>query len=36
MKDVASMVRRHFEGVVTWTQTHQINSFIEALRPDVR
>ena len=31
MKDVARMVRRHFDGIVAWTKTHQTNGFIEAL-----
>jgi transposase len=31
MKDVARMVRRHFDGIVAWTQTRQTNDFIEAL-----
>jgi hypothetical protein len=31
MKDVARMIRRHFEGIVAWTQTRQTNGFIEAL-----
>jgi transposase len=31
MKDVARMVRRHFDGIVAWTQTRQTNGFIEAL-----
>ena len=25
------MVRRHFDGIVAWTQTRQTNGFIEAL-----
>ena len=31
MKDVARMVRRHFDGIVAWTQTRQTNGCIEAL-----
>jgi len=31
MKEVASMVRRHLEGIVAWTQTRQTNGFLEAL-----
>jgi transposase len=31
MKDVARMIRRHFDGIVAWTQTRQTNGFIEAL-----
>jgi len=31
MKDVAKMIRRHFEGIVAWTQTRQTNGFIEAI-----
>lgn len=31
MKDVARMVRKHFDGIVAWTQTRQTNGFIEAL-----
>jgi len=31
MKDVARMIRKHFEGIVAWTQTRQTNGFIEAL-----
>ena len=25
------MIRRHFDGIVAWTQTRQTNGFIEAL-----
>ena len=25
------MIKRHFEGIVAWTQTRQNNGFIEAL-----
>jgi transposase len=31
MKDVARLVRRHFDGIVAWTQTRQTNRFIEAI-----
>src|SRR6516165_10697976 len=31
MKQVARMIRRHFDGIVAWTQTRQTNGFIEAL-----
>jgi len=31
MKDVALMIRKHFDGIVAWTQTRQTNGFIEAL-----
>src|SRR6516164_9335952 len=31
MKEVARMIRRHFDGIVAWTQTRQTNGFIEAL-----
>jgi len=31
MKDVARMIRRHFDGIVAWTQTRQTNGFIEAI-----
>jgi transposase len=31
MKDVARMIRKHFSGIVAWTQTRQTNGFIEAL-----
>ena len=31
MKDVARMIRRHFDGIVAWTQTRQTNGVIEAL-----
>src|SRR6195952_3458726 len=29
MKDVARLIRRHFDGIVAWTQTRQTNGFIE-------
>ena len=31
MKQVARMIRKHFAGIVAWTQTRQTNGFIEAL-----
>ena len=31
MKEVAAMVRRHFEGIVAWAQTRQTNGFLEAI-----
>jgi len=31
MKEVAKMVRSHFDGIVAWTQTRQTNGFIEAI-----
>ena len=31
MKEVAQMVRRHFEGIVAWAQTRQSNGFLEAI-----
>ncbi|MFN7213576.1 MAG: transposase, partial [Lysobacteraceae bacterium] len=31
MKDVARMIRRHFDGIVAWTQTRRTNEFLEAL-----
>ena len=31
MKEVAKLIRRHFEGIVAWTQTRQTNGFLEAL-----
>jgi transposase len=31
MKDVAKMIRAHFDGIVAWAQTRQTNGFIEAL-----
>jgi len=30
MNDVARMIRKHFDGIVAWTQTRQTNGFIEA------
>ena len=31
MKDVARMIRTHFDGIVAWAQTRQTNGFIKAL-----
>jgi transposase len=31
MKDVARLIRSHFDGIVAWTQTRQTNGFLEAL-----
>jgi transposase len=31
MREVARMIRRHFDGVVAWAQTRMTNGFIEAL-----
>jgi transposase len=31
MKEVASMVRSHIEGIVAWAQTRQTNGFLEAI-----
>jgi len=31
MKDVARMIRRHFDGIVAWAQTRRTNGFLEAL-----
>jgi transposase len=31
MKDVARMIRRHFDGIIAWTQTRQTNGYIEAI-----
>lgn len=31
MKEVARMIRKHFAGIVAWTQTRQTNGYIEAL-----
>jgi transposase len=31
MKAVARMIRKHFDGIVAWTQTRQTNGYIEAL-----
>ncbi|NRO98697.1 ISL3 family transposase, partial [Paraburkholderia sp. NMBU_R16] len=29
--EVARMIRRHFDGIIAWTQTRQTNGFIEAI-----
>jgi transposase len=31
MKDVVRLIRRHFDGIIAWTQTRQTNGFIEAI-----
>jgi transposase len=31
MKEVAALVRKHLEGIVSWAQTRQTNGFLEAL-----
>jgi transposase len=31
MKKVARMIRKHFDGIVAWTQSRQTNGFIEAI-----
>jgi transposase len=31
MKDVAAMIRKHFDGIIAWTQTRKTNGFIEAI-----
>jgi len=31
MKKVAKMIRKHWDGVVAWTQTRQSNGFLEAI-----
>jgi transposase len=31
MKNVARMIRNHFDGIVAWAQTRQTNGFLEAL-----
>ncbi|PYE21261.1 transposase ISL3 family protein [Paraburkholderia silvatlantica] len=31
MKEVARMIRKHFDGIVAWTQTRQTNGFLGAL-----
>ena len=31
MKEVAKMIRSHFDGIVAWAQTRQTNGFIEAI-----
>ncbi|WP_407671308.1 MULTISPECIES: transposase [Paraburkholderia] len=30
MKEVARMIRKHFDGIVAWTQTRQTNGFLES------
>ena len=31
MKEVAAMVRKHFEGILAWVDTRQTNGFLEAI-----
>ena len=31
MKQVATMIRAHFDGIVAWTRSRQTNGFIEAI-----
>jgi transposase len=31
MMEVAKVIRRHFNGIVAWTQTRQANGFLEGL-----
>jgi transposase len=31
MKEVASLIRKHLDGIVAWAQTRQTNGFLEAL-----
>jgi transposase len=31
MKEVAAMIRKHFDGIVAWAQTRATNGFIEAI-----
>jgi transposase len=31
MKEVARMIRSHFDGIVAWSQTQQTNGFLEAI-----
>lgn len=31
MKDVARMIRKHFDGILAWSQTRQTNGFLEAI-----
>lgn len=31
MKEVARMIRNHFDGIVAWAQTRQTNGFLEAI-----
>lgn len=30
MKDVARLIRSHFDGIVAWARTRQTNGFLEA------
>jgi transposase len=31
MKEVAEMIRSHFDGIVNWTRSRQTSGFIEAI-----
>lgn len=31
MKEVAAMIRKHFDGIAAWTQTRQTTGFVEAI-----
>ena len=31
MKDVAAMIRKHFDGILTWVDTRQTNGFLKAI-----
>jgi transposase len=31
MKQVAAMIRAHFDGIVNWTRSRQTSGFIEAI-----
>jgi transposase len=31
MKEVAAMIRNHFEGILAWVTTRQTNGFLEAI-----
>jgi len=31
MKELAAMIRKHFDGIVAWTQTRQTTGFVEAI-----
>lgn len=31
MKDVARMIRKHFDGIIAWSRSRQTNGFIEAI-----
>ena len=31
MKEVAAMVRKHFDGILAWSQTRRTNGFLEAI-----